>query len=162
YHFRVIAESKWGQVRTEDQSFNFFPQDCPNLTVRQQNESQYLPDCRAFELVSPEETGNVELSTALQTPAPYATNPPRFASQGVVGGVKASEPVNSFGYDTYIATRTAAGWKTHMVGLRGNEGQGVGALFANPDFTRFFDVREPGGFEGEPQPPHNVPYIWDS
>ncbi len=162
YHFRVVAKSKWGQVRTEDQSFNFFPQECPNSTVRQQNESQYLPDCRAFELVSPEETGNVELNNAAQTPAPFATNPARFAYLGVFGGVKGSEPVNSFGYDTYVSTRTSTGWISHMVGLRGDEGQGVGSLFANPEFTRFFDVREPGGFEGEPQPPHNVPYIWDS
>ena len=162
YHFRVVAKSKWGQVRSEDQSFNFFPQDCPNSTVRQQNESQYLPDCRAFELVSPEETGNILLSNAESTPNPYATNPPRFAFVGSVGGLKGSEPVNSFGADIYVSTRTSDGWKSRLVGLRGYETQGVSSLYANPDFSRFLDFREPGGFEGEPQPPHNVPYIWDS
>ena len=162
YHFSVVAKSKWGQVRNEDQSFNFYPQECPNSTVRQQNESQYLPDCRAFELVSPEETGNIELFNAEATPDPFATSPPRFAFIGEVGGLKGSEPVNSFGADTYVATRTTAGWKSRQVGLRGYEGQGVSSLYANPDFSRFFDFREPGGFEGEPQPPHTVPYIWDS
>ena len=162
YHFSVVAESKWGQVRTEDQSFNFFPQVCPNSTIRQQNESQYLPDCRAFELVSPEESGNVELTNAQATPDPYATNPARFAYLGFLGGVKGTEPTNALGADTYIATRTNTGWKTHLVGLRGYEGTAAGALFANADFSRFLDFRENGGFEGEPQPPHNVPYIWDS
>jgi hypothetical protein len=162
YHFRVVAKNIWGQVRSEDQSFNFFPQNCPNSTVRQQNESQYLPDCRAFELVSPEETGNILLYNAESTPNPYATDPPRFAFVGQVGGLKGSEPVNSFGSDTYVATRTNAGWKSRQVGLRGYEGQGVSSLFANPGFTKFLDFREPGGFEGEPQPPHTVPYIWDS
>ncbi len=162
YHFRVVAESKWGAVRTEDQSFNFYPQTCPNSTVRQQNESQYLPDCRAFELVSPEETGNVELTNAEPDADPYAVSPPRFAFNGYLGGVNGTEPTNALGADTYIATRTNTGWKTHLVGLRGYEGTAAGALFANANFSKFLDFRENGGFEGEPQPPHSIPYVWDS
>ncbi len=162
YHFRVVAESQWGTVRTEDQSFNFFPQSCPNSAVRQQNESQYLPDCRAFELVSPEETGNVELTNAEANPDPYAVNPPRFAFNGYLGGVQGTEPTNALGADTYIATRTNTGWKTRLVGLRGYEGTAAGTLYTDPTFSKFLDWRENGGFEGEPQPPHQVPYIWDT
>ena len=36
-----------------DQTFNFYPEPCPNATVRQQTGSGSLPDCRAYELVSP-------------------------------------------------------------------------------------------------------------
>ncbi len=161
YHFRVVAENEWGQVETEDQSFNFFPQTCPNSQVRQQNESQYLPDCRAFELVTPEVTGNIEIGNAFSAQSTFASDPPRFAYTGGLGGLKGSEPINSFGADTYIATRTVDGWKSNLVGVRGFEAQGNGPLLANPDFTKFFNFREPGGFEGEPQPPHRVPNIFD-
>lgn len=162
YHFRVVAHSRWGTVRTEDQSFNFYPQVCPNSRVREQNESQYLPDCRSYELVSPEETGNVELLNDEFTPSMYATNPPRFAFYGELGGITGAGEATNSGGDAYIATRTNTGWKTHMVGLRGYEGQEAGPLFANPGFTKFLDFDEPAFFEGQPQPPHRVPYIWDA
>ena len=142
YHFRVVAENRWGKVRTEDQSFNYYPQVCPNSTVRQQNESQYLPDCRAYELVSPEETGNVELTNDEADPDPYATNPARFAFIGFLGGVKGTEPTNALGADVYVASRTNTGWKTHLVGLRGYEGTAAGTLFTNPEFSKFLDFRE--------------------
>ncbi|MGA8744428.1 MAG: hypothetical protein WB507_01010 [Solirubrobacterales bacterium] len=161
YHFRVVAANRWGRVETEDQSFNFYPPSCPNSIVRQQNESEYLPDCRSYELVSPEETGAVELTNSEFTADPYATNPPRFAFVGFLGGINGTEPTNS-GDDTYVATRTSIGWKTHLVGVRGFEGQASGPLFASPDFSKFLNFDEPPFFEGQPQPPHNIPYTWDS
>ncbi|HEY7257110.1 MAG TPA: hypothetical protein VH476_10560 [Solirubrobacterales bacterium] len=161
YHFRVVAENEWGRVVTEDQSFNFFPPLCPNSSEREQTGGQYLPDCRAYELVSPEETGNVELTNAPATVGPYATNPARFAFEGFLGGIKGTEPTNALGSDAYVATRTSSGWKTHLVGLRGYEGTAAGVLFANLDFSKFLDFRENGGFEGEPQPPHAIPFVWD-
>ncbi len=160
YHFRVLAENEWGQVVTEDQSFNFYPQNCPNSTLRQQNESQYLPDCRAFELVTPEETGNIEIYNVGSTPNTYASNPPRFAFGGGLGGLKGTEPVNSGG-DTYIATRTTTGWKSKLTGFRGFESQGGGTLFGNSDLSKFLSFDEEAFFAGEPQPPHRVPYLFD-
>jgi hypothetical protein len=160
YHFRVTASSQEGTVETEDQSFTFKPHECPNSQVRQQNESQYLPDCRSYELVSPEITGNIELSNARDTPNTFASDPPRFAYTGGVGGIKGTEPVNSAGPDTYIATRSPSGWKSTLVGFRGFETQGGGDLFANPELTKFLSWNENAAFEGEPQPPHKVPYIF--
>jgi hypothetical protein len=161
YHFRVVASSRWGTVRTEDQSFNFYPDACPNSRVREQNESQYLPDCRSYELVSPEETGNVELLNTEFTPSSFATNPPRFAFVGELGGIKGAGEATNSGGDIYISTRTNTGWKTKLVGLRGYEGQEAGPLFANSNFTKFLDYDEPAFFPGQPQPPHHVPYLWD-
>ena len=53
YHFRLTAENEWGSVTTEDQTFDFnVPAGCPNQILRQRTGSAYVPDCRAYELVS--------------------------------------------------------------------------------------------------------------
>src|SRR5690606_27949801 len=57
YHFRVVATNSEGTTHGEDSTFNFAPQNCPNSHVRQQTGAAYLPDCRAYELVSPGEAG---------------------------------------------------------------------------------------------------------
>jgi hypothetical protein len=161
YHFRVVAESKWGQVRTGDQTFNFFPPSCPNATIRQQTSSQYLPDCRAYELVSPGEAGGVTLVNAPWAPDPYATSPTRFAFAGYLGALPGTDASNSLSADTYVATRTASGWKSSYVGVPGSMALGDSVPVPSLDFGRFFDFLEGAGFEGVKQPLDNVPYIWD-
>lgn len=162
YHFRVVARSKWGQTVTNDQTFNFYPPPCPNTIVRQQTNSQYLPDCRAYELVSPPEMGGITLTNAPWAPNPYATSPARFAFGGYLGQLPGTEPSNSLSADTYIATRTNTGWVSHYVGVPGNLALGDSTPIPNPDFSRFFDFLEGEGFEGVKQPNDRVPYIWDS
>jgi hypothetical protein len=122
YHFRVVATSKWGTTTTRDQTFNFFPPSCPNSALRQQNGSSELPDCRAYELVSPPEAGNILLRT-FAPPAPYATNPPRFLYGGYDGVIEGTKAANS-GADFYVATRTATGWETKYTGIPGNVAAG--------------------------------------
>ena len=56
-HFRVVAENQWGTTVSPDSTFSFSPPDCPNSHVRQQTNANYLPDCRAYELVSPGKRG---------------------------------------------------------------------------------------------------------
>ncbi len=117
YHYRVVAENEDGITNGEDHSFNFYPSSCPNETVRQQTEADYLPDCRAYELVSPGNAG----ATALYPGGPntgYATNPPRLAYTGSSGTLPESggSPIDANG-DLYIATRTDSGWVSRYVGL---------------------------------------------
>ena len=50
YFFRVIAESSGGKSVSVSQSFNFYPETCPNSDLRQQTGAAYLPDCRAYEI----------------------------------------------------------------------------------------------------------------
>ena len=50
-----------GTTDTPDQTFNFYPPPCPNENVRQQTQTNYLPDCRAYELVSPADAGGTQL-----------------------------------------------------------------------------------------------------
>jgi hypothetical protein len=122
YHFRLIAESQWGRVVTEDQTFDFnAPRSCPNHTVRQQTGSAYLPDCRAYEIVSAERAGGAILKPEGPV-SNYASNPGRFSYGGLLNAIPGSgEPINAglaYG-DLYIASRTVTGWKTKYVGMPG-------------------------------------------
>ena len=130
YHFRVVAESKWGTTVTPDQTFAFDPSECPNSQLRQRTGAGYLPDCRAYELVSPESMGGVDLLPYGPTSA-VATNPSRFAYAGYFGTIEGTgEPQGVVG-DLYIATRSTSGWTSRYVGIRGNEG----AITAGPPTT---------------------------
>ena len=121
YHYRLVATNVDGTTTTEDQTFNFYPPTCPNENVRQQAQANYLPDCRAYELVSPADAAGTQLypdgpNTGL------ATSPARFAFTGLWGTIPNSggSPINSIG-DLYVATRTDTGWVTKYVGPPASE-----------------------------------------
>ncbi len=180
YHFRLVATNALGTTLGEDQTFGFFPPPCPNEHIRQQTGAQYLPDCRAYELVSPENAGG----TALFPEGPnssVATNPSRFAFGGLLGTVPgAGDAINNLG-DLYVATRTSTGWITHYVGIHGNQTNEAGRPPAQSGFilsapggeltdlsmNEFIDWNDGdgGGFSG-PEGPEDVgsyaPYFWDA
>ena len=160
YHFRVVATNALGTVATEDQTFNFFPPSCPNAALRQQTGTEYLPDCRAYELVSPSNAGNVVF---FPTSAPAATEAENhFAFGGGLGAVQGTNPPDSISIDTYVATRTSTGWVTHYVGLKGSETLGASSTFPSLNFEKFIDFDTGEGFGGVPQPPSRAPYVWDA
>ena len=127
YHFRFLAENQLDEgtpTVSEDQTFEFFPPNCPNAAVRQQTSSAYLPDCRAYELVSP---GNAQ-GTLFFPGGPntgQATSPSRLAFTGAYSAPPGTEPINTNG-DVYVATRTDSGWNTHYIGLPGNQAPCMG------------------------------------
>jgi hypothetical protein len=116
YHYRLVATNADGTAATGDQTFNFFPPPCPNENVRQQTESNYLPDCRAYELVSPANAGGTQLFSDGPNTG-QATNPSRFSFTGLFSTIPGSggEPIDGNG-DLYVATRTDVGWVTRYVG----------------------------------------------
>ncbi len=119
YHFRIVAENQWGTVTSEDQTFEFFPPSCPNSAVRQQTGSAYLPDCRAYELVSP---GNAN-GTLLYAGGPNtgeATAPSRFSFTGNGNSLKGTNTIETAA-DLYTATRTDSGWESKYIGLPGDQ-----------------------------------------
>jgi len=69
YHFRIVAENEAGALQEPDQTFETLarpkPQECPNTEFRT-GLSAKLPDCRAYELITPAETGGA---------SPYAAGP---------------------------------------------------------------------------------------
>jgi hypothetical protein len=125
YHFRVVAENGAGTTTTGDQTFNFFPPSCPNSHLRQQTGASYLPDCRAYELVSPSNAGNVTLEAGGPY-SPVATSPSRFTFTGYFGGIEGSGDPPTVGHDLYVATRHSSGWVTKFVGIPGTQGAVIG------------------------------------
>jgi hypothetical protein len=121
YHFRVVATNAEGTTTSKDQTFTFHPPVCPNQTVRQQTGATYLPDCRAYELVSPEDAGGTVLFTG-GPQSPYATNPPRLAFVGQFADIPGAgrTPINTTG-DLYLATRSADSWHTRYIGPSAEE-----------------------------------------
>jgi hypothetical protein len=136
-HYRVRATNEWGTSETDDTTFNFRPPACPNAHVRQVTGTSYLPDCRAYELVSPGYAGAVQLmpgegftnfaeefggSEFAQYPQNfgYATGPSRFTYLGALGSIQGLYTSNAL-LDVYLATRTNHGWVTTFPGLKGDE-----------------------------------------
>ena len=119
YHYRLVATNADGTTTVADHVFNFYPPSCPNSNVRQQTQANYLPDCRAYELVSPGNAGGTQLYPGGPNTG-AATTPPRFSFTGLWGTIPntGGSPSNSTG-DLYVATRTPTGWVSKYVGLPG-------------------------------------------
>ena len=152
YHFRVVAHNEVGTSVSGDQTFTFFPPQCPNGLVRQQNGSEYLPDCRSYELVSPPEAGNIILKPFFR-PAPYATSPTRFLYGGIDGALAGTEATNSISVDTYVATRTSSGWHTTYPGIPGSQTNFAVFGMADMGLDKFLSFKTGGVAE--------IPYIYD-
>jgi hypothetical protein len=160
YHFRIVATNSVGTTTSRDQTFNYFPPPCPNAQIRQETGSQYLPDCRAYELVSPEDAGNVVLFD-FGVPSPYASNPSRFMFGGALGGINGTNPVNGFVQDTYVATRSSTGWSTSYVGIPGNEVNGAATEAGSLDMSKFLS-RTAINIPGVHQPPDTLPHFYSA
>ncbi len=180
YHFRVVATNEWGTSIGDDTTFSFFPPDCPNSHVRQVTGANYLPDCRAYELVSPDGAAGVQLfpgtmtqdfgrSFLLNTPnSPYrisstntgqASNPARLAFWGSFGALPGTDPPNSL-IDMYVATRSVTGWNTVYPGIPGSVAPAAGRPTCDLAMVHCIDYSVPGPFNFAGLEPHNAPYVW--
>ena len=181
YHFRIVATNVWGTEESDDSTFTFFPNNCPNAYVRQLTRSAYLPDCRAYELVSPGDAGGIQLYPGDLTQdyffysvsqLPYlrtyaqnlggATSPARFTFHGVSGALPGTNPPNSL-IDSYTSTRTAAGWISRYWGQQGNASSGAGGAECNERMDICIDYDLPSFLGPDPNDKgSNAPYVWDS
>ncbi len=136
YHYRLVATNADGSTETDDHTFNFYPPDCPNSNVRQQTQTNYLPDCRAYELVSPGDAGGTQLYPSGPNTG-YATNPSRFSFTGAWSSIPGAggSPIDNNG-DLYVATRTPTGWVTKYIGLPANEASVDGGPPLGPPGSR--------------------------
>ncbi|HEY1354789.1 MAG TPA: fibronectin type III domain-containing protein [Solirubrobacterales bacterium] len=184
YHFRVVATNEWGTEVTDDSTFNFFPQDCPNAYARQLTRSAYLPDCRAYELVSPGNASAIELYPGDVTEDLFfytfgsifiphyktealnlgtARNPSRFSFSGLSGALPGTNPPNSL-LDTYTSTRTTSGWVTRYWGLRGNEALVASGAKCDLEMKICIDYKTRpaiGATEEDLEGVSRAPYVWD-
>jgi hypothetical protein len=154
YHFRIVATNAVGTTVGDDQTFHFLPTSCPNATLRQQTGSSNLPDCRAYELVSPGNAGNVLMFPGAGIPAPYASNPSRLAWGGSLGAVNGTDAPNSGVVDTYVSTRTSTGWVSTYAGTAGTEALSALGRAADLGLDNFID------FELGTTPVLNLPKLW--
>lgn len=129
YHYRLIVENEntvAGPVESPDQELTTEPsaaeeraaEDCPangtvhgevRSTLREQNSSLALPDCRAYEQVSPVDKAGYGVSSF--GPTNFGISPAgenaAFASTGAFAGA-----VWSHSLVRYFSRRTPAGWET--------------------------------------------------
>jgi hypothetical protein len=148
YHFRVVATSSIGTTASEDQTFTTFvppapePADtCPNAAYRT-GASRGLPDCRAYEMVSPVDKngGEVAGEAAGQVFASEwgdrAGEADRvvFMSKTPFGAVKGSGLI---GYTHYLAERGPSGWSTHGITPTTNTRVGGQVFFGKTDLKEF-------------------------
>jgi hypothetical protein len=136
YHFRLMAENAAGTTEGDDQEFTTAAvpsSTCANEAARVEQHAAYLPDCRAYEMVSPpDKQGNEVLINTDRTHAAADGNAVAFASLGgfadVQGGGIAVE---------YMAQRTTApgtnGWQTHAITPGGLESLTVNAAIFGQD-----------------------------
>jgi hypothetical protein len=103
YHYRTVVTNPYGTYDGPDSTFTTPPANCPNQQFRT-GLGALLPDCRAYEQVSPEDKGGYGAGGALIDAGGDRVG---FESQGAFAG-------NSGGYLSahYLARRTSAGWST--------------------------------------------------
>jgi hypothetical protein len=124
YHYRVVATNGIGTSEAPDHALTTYPalsppkSDCPNQAFRA-GASARLPECRAYEMVSPVDKngGDIKVPVSIfNYPARLeqsAEDGSRYAySSGTAFGDAVSAPWTS----SYIATRNAGqGWSTHAI-----------------------------------------------
>jgi len=124
YHFRLVVENDSATIEGKDQKLTTLSLpptlDCPNATLRLENNSSHLPDCRAYELVTPADSGGAE---------PYAGftgsfNDWRVKPRGEGAGESLSYIVEeTLGrtegnglLDGLVANRESTGWSNSVFG----------------------------------------------
>ncbi len=126
YHYRLVASNAAGEVHGSDRSFKTFAtpaagaDTCPNAQLRAQQGAAFLPDCRAYELVSPPQKngGDVAVNSrrtrAAQELAPGEPMAVSFESLGAFADVRGTVIAGE-----YMSLRDGSpgtqGWSTHAI-----------------------------------------------
>jgi hypothetical protein len=141
YRFRVVASNAEGSAEAEG-SFATYPSvptetaPCPNALLRIGFSAQ-LPDCRAYELVTPADTnaraplgaGEGGIFTTRQV-SPAGDKVPFRVEGGSLPGLGGT---GSLAGDPYLAVRTDAGWSTSYAGPPGDEATAIAPGATSPD-----------------------------
>ena len=154
YVFRAVAANAEGGSEEEDEFVTYLepeePKPCSNDAFRT-GSSAFLPDCRAYELVTSADTngrppggvGSLGVYFATRESAPDG-NAVSFLTEG--GAISGTEGTGSFGGDPYLARRGAEGWKTTSAGPTGAESPALIPGSTSPD--QGYSFWRTGGSEG--------------
>jgi hypothetical protein len=154
YVYRVVATNEEGTGEAEG-SFSTYPNlavepsPCANALLRT-SASALLPDCRAYELVTPPDTNARPPLGAraeggggtTRDVSPAGDKVPFRIAGGALPGVDAT---GSFVGDPYLATRTSTGWSTSYIGPSGAETVSDGPGTTSPDQGYSFWGASEGG-----------------
>lgn len=135
YRFRVVAtnECEPGGCSSEDQgTFATFAQPIPSEgcsnETRRAGVSSALPDCRAFELVTPVDTnGRTPYAPLTEIAIAQPFSGPTVSAQGedllftIDGGVIPETEGTGYAGDAYLASRTADGWQITSSSPKGDQ-----------------------------------------
>jgi hypothetical protein len=167
YHFRVLASSLHGTAASPDHTFLFptgpdVETGCPNEALRQANGSTELPDCRAFELVTPARKNGAligalllgQVSPAISEDGGRVTAPSIQCFEGTPSCTAARKSEG----EPYQFTRASGTWKTLPLAPPAAEfstgswwsfgahaGVGLFSFETPPDGQEEFYVRESDG-----------------
>lgn len=119
YHFRVLATNHCHPAQPADEctvpgpdfAFTTEPASCPNEELRKEDSSTQLPDCRAYEQVSPEQKGLAPVGGGVDVPSSGPTDHVLFGGEGSFAGDNFGTGFGS----PYLARRTSMGWTTESV-----------------------------------------------
>jgi hypothetical protein len=124
--------------------------DCPNEILRQLNNSSRLPDCRAYELVTPENLGTHRpliasyTGTATGVSYPWILPAGDAVLWGTNDGAAPGFPASGF-EDRYRAERGASGWTSELLSPTGSESE-RSVAGATPDLQYYPFHLERDGF----------------
>jgi hypothetical protein len=136
YHWRLIAaNSAGGDTAVAPHPFSTLPApappaSCPNAELRT-GPSANLPDCRAYELVSPSDAQGVPVRGGVNLQSNHFDTP--FASPDGARVLFETSGQTLPGFngngntDAYTATRAADGWHTSLTGPNGAEAETPGS-----------------------------------
>lgn len=161
YHFRFVATNELGTTEGADQTFTTFSLEggsdsCPNAAVRT-GLAAFLPDCRGYEKVSPDDKADTDVGHPTDMTAGFVSpdgNAAVFASFGAFAGTVSSGIPNA-----YLATRVDGAWSTRSLQLPINTnptsaGSSV-AVAATPDLSKQMVMTNvaltPGAVDGHNQ-----------
>lgn len=119
YHFRLVATNATGTSFGADKTFTTTAATpCPNAAVRAEQGSTYLPDCRAYEVVTPRYKAGYDIS---------GNNEGWEVDLGIAAN---GDTVSYASFQPLPGTKS--GSYTGLMGVRGPEGWETSALLPTP------------------------------
>jgi Tol biopolymer transport system component len=85
---------------------------CGNAGMRAAEQAAFLPDCRAYEMISPQDKAGGDISaSSSRTRAALSGNAVQFVSMTGFGDLFGTDSVGA----EYVSTRGSSGWATHGI-----------------------------------------------
>jgi len=142
YHYRLVATNTFGTVASTDHTFVTFSAPAPQESCANSRPgySADLPDCRAYEQVTPVDKNGTNPSGVVNViQAATGGDAITFFSQaGIPGGSGEQD------FPLYLATRGASGWSTQGLLPPAAVAPVAGVLGWSPDLSEVFDTATTG------------------